>query len=259
MIGIHNIFNIDLTITDMAKKKRRKAKKKTRELNLTKAPEIGDKSILYLLVFAVVVANLANTYFVLQMNQNIMDLGEAIMKIPVNIPQGNPSGDNQPTQPEPQEDPTDLLESETKALIENYQVSGTPTLVINCDKMRVGTYALAEERGALPEGSALQAFINDLCDITGEGSVFCNDVAETDATGISVQTTFDDGCGSAEKVKIYAFHSPTCGFCDSQDAVIEAIENKYPNNVEIIIICTPIHGANDVTLCKQQTDKYDMI
>ena len=227
-------------------------------IDLTKAPELSDKTILYIVGFAIVVANLSNTYFMLQMNQNVQDLGKAILNIQVKVPQETPS-DGAQEQTQPQEDPTELLQPETKALVQKYSISGTPTLVINCNKKRVGTYALAEERGALPKGSELQTIINDLCSIAGDGSVFCNDVGETNATGISIETTTDAACGSSEKVRIYSFHSPTCGYCDSQETVLEELEGKYPNNVEVITVCTPIHGADDVTLCKQQTDKYEMI
>lgn len=234
-------------------------KKPSKSLDLTKAPEMGEKSLLYLVGFALIIAGLANTYFMLQMTQNIDSLGKAIINIQVKVPQENPSGGEQPTQP--QADPMALLKPETKALIEKYSVSGTPTLVINCNKERVGTYAVAEEQGRLPEGSELQTLTNTLCDIAGGGSVFCADKKEVSAnvTGITIDTTTDSPCGSAEKILIYSFHSPTCGYCDAQEPVLTAIEEKYKDAIQITRVCTPIHGASDVDLCKQQTDKYDMI
>lgn len=237
-------------------RKKSSSKASSKSMDLTKSPQLDDKTILYLIGFAMIVAGLSNTYFMLQMNKNVEELGDAIMNIQIQLPGGNPSDGTQPTQ---EEDPMDLLKPETKALVDRYSISGTPTLVINCNKKRVGTYALAEQGGALPEGSSVQALINDLCDIAGDSSVFCADVQETNATGITVETTSDESCGSSDKVRIYSFHSPTCSFCDAQDTILEAIEQKYPSNVEIISVCTPIHGASDVDLCKQQTDKYDMI
>ena len=152
-----------------------KRRKPSKSIDLTEAPAISDKSIIYLLGIAIIVANIANSYFMVQMNKNVLTLGEAMKGMDLSAPQDNPSGGDDTVPTEDQEDPLDLLKPETKALIENYQISGTPTLVINCDKMRVGTYAIAEENGQLPEGSALQALINDLCTIAGNGSVFCND------------------------------------------------------------------------------------
>ncbi len=233
------------------------ARKPSKSLDLTKAPEMGDKSLLYLVGFALILTGLANTYFMLQMTQNIDSLGKAIINIQVKVPQENPSGNEQPTQP--QADPMALLKPETKALIEKYSVSGTPTVVFNCNKVRVGTYAIAEQRGALPEGSELQTLTNTICDIAGSGSVFCADKKEVNATGITIETTTDSPCGSADKVLVYSFHSPTCGYCDAQEPVLEALETKYNGAIQITTVCTPIHGTSDVDLCKQQTDKYDMI
>jgi len=249
--------------------------RKRKALDLTSAPELSDKTLLYLIGFAIIIAGLANSYLLMQMAKNFQQAGDAILDIKVAIPEEIPSDGGQ--QEEPQ-DALALLKPETKALIDQYQVGGTPTLILNCNKKRVGTYAVAEQGQNLPAGSELNSLLSTLCSITGPEGVFCSGVNSTvieglDAKlnesrkdlppgtepGIVIQTTADSPCGSAERVLIYAFYSPTCQFCEAQRSIIAALQEKYPDAIAVTTVCTPIHGTGDVDLCKSQTDKYDRI
>ena len=64
-------------------------------------------------------------------------------------------------------------------MIKKYQVEGTPTLVLNCNKRRVGTYTLAEQSGNFPAGAEMATLVQSLCEIAGSESVFCKDVNQT--------------------------------------------------------------------------------
>jgi len=159
-----------------------------------------------------------------------------------------------------EQDPFSLLSAQAKDLVQKYDVGGTPTVVINCKHMRIGSMTVAESQGSIPAGSEQQDLINDFCQVAGDSSVFCKDKKELNATNkIDLETTNEADCGTAGKVKLYVFHSPTCPFCEQQSPILDALKQKYGDAVELNYVCTPIHGAGDVTLCKQQTSKYNII
>ena len=159
-----------------------------------------------------------------------------------------------------EQDPFTLLSAQAQDLVQKYDVGGTPTVVINCKYMRVGSMALAESSGSIPAGSEQQDLINDFCQVAGDSSVFCKDKKELNASDtIGLETTNETDCGTAGKVKLYVFHSPTCPYCESQEPILKVLKQKYGDAVELNYVCTPIHGADDVTLCKQQTSKYNII
>lgn len=254
----------------MAKKRSSRSK----PFDLTVAPELGDKTLLCLFGFAFIIASLSNSYMLMQMARNFQDLGAAILNIKVSVPVDVPAED-QP-QLSPFEEAMPLLARDTQDLIKKYDAQGTPTLVINCNKRRVGTYTLAENNGNFPVGSEMATMISSLCEIAGPESVFCKDVNQTVMAGVEaklnetrstlppgtepgivIETTTDSPCGSAETVIIYAFYSPTCPYCASQEPILKALKDKYQDAVQVTTICTPIQGADDVALCK--TSSYGMV
>lgn len=59
-------------------------------------------------------------------------------------------------------------------------------------------------------------------------------------------------CATAGKVKVYAFHSPTCPYCAAQEPVLEQLKQKYGSKLDITYVCTPIHQGDD-GLCQNNT------
>lgn len=158
------------------------------------------------------------------------------------------------------QDPFSLLSAQARDLVNTYNVHGTPTVVINCKYERVGSMSVAESSGSIPVGSEQQDLINDFCQAAGESSVFCKDKKELNASNtIGMDQTNQTDCGTAGKVKLYVFHSPTCPYCESQEPILTALKQKYGDAIELNYVCTPIHGVGDVTLCKQQTSKYTIV
>ncbi len=61
------------------------------------------------------------------------------------------------------------------------------------------------------------------------------------------------GCEEPGKVVIYAFHSPTCPYCEAQREVLKSIAQNYSNKVDIRYICVSVHPG-DEEKCKASTD-----
>ena len=59
-------------------------------------------------------------------------------------------------------------------------------------------------------------------------------------------------CATAGKVKVYAFHSPTCPYCSAQEPVLEQLKQKYGSKLDISLACAPIHEGDD-GLCQNNT------
>jgi len=59
-------------------------------------------------------------------------------------------------------------------------------------------------------------------------------------------------CATAGKVKVYAFHSPTCPYCSAQEPVLDQLKQKYGSKLDISYVCTPIHEGDD-GLCQNNT------
>lgn len=230
-----------------------KAKKSSSNEVTIELPELNDTTILYILIGALLLSNVVNIYFSYQVNNNISEIS-AVLKSPSGTaaaPEGQPAAAGAPAQQtEEQQDPMSLLSAPARDLINQYGVRGTPTLVINCAKKRIGSYSIAEQRGSLPAGSEQQSLINDLCTIMGDGSVFCADKKDVNATGIRLEDSGEASCAEGSVAKIYVFRSPTCPYCEAQLTDLSALAQKYPNNLKITHVCTPIHGPEDVNLCK---------
>lgn len=60
-------------------------------------------------------------------------------------------------------------------------------------------------------------------------------------------------CATAGKVKLYAFHSPTCPYCSAQEPILDQLKQKYGSKLDISYVCTPIHEGDD-GLCQNNTD-----
>jgi len=59
-------------------------------------------------------------------------------------------------------------------------------------------------------------------------------------------------CATAGKVKVYAFHSPTCSYCEAQFPILDQLKQKYGSKLDISYVCTPIHEGDDA-LCQNNT------
>lgn len=257
-----------------------KRRSRSKGFDLTSAPELGDKTLLYVFGFAFIVVSLANSYLLMQLTRNFEELQTDILNIKVRVPvdgiAAQPESQDQP-EVSPFDQAMPLLSADTQAMIQKYQVTGTPTLILNCNKKRVGTYALAEEGGNLPLGSEIEEFSRSLCQMAGEESVFCTglnqivlagldakleearaELPEGMEPGIQIETTSDSPCGSAETIIIYAFHSPSCPYSTAQQAVLARMQERFPGALVITDVCTPIHGTDDVAQCKT-AGTYGMI
>lgn len=63
-------------------------------------------------------------------------------------------------------------------------------------------------------------------------------------------------CKVTGELKILAFHSPTCSYCDKQEPLLDDLKNKYGDKLELEYVCTPIH-EQDIQLCQENKDgKY---
>jgi len=226
-------------------------------------PESKDKFVtirlpdpwkLLLIIFcAITLINLFYTY-------NLYQRFAGTAFLPSEGQQPQPTATTTITTTQTEQDPFSLLSAQARGLVEKYQVQGTPTLVINCKYERVGSMAVAESSGSIPVGSEQQDLINDFCQAAGDSSVFCKDKKELNATNkIEMDQTNETDCGTAGKVELYVFHSPTCPFCEQQEPILKVLKQKYGDAIELTYVCTPIHGAGDVTLCKQQSSKYTIV
>lgn len=136
-------------------------------------------------------------------------------------------------------------------LVQEYNVDSTPQLVINCNHIRVGTFASAEDSFRVSPGTERQDLINSLCSITGREE-FCSRRAETDAQGAVLPLGKPSCEGAGGKAKLYAFHSPSCGMSTDQRPILDALAAEFPNDIELIYICAPVFGENDEALCARQ-------
>jgi len=132
-------------------------------------------------------------------------------------------------------------------LIAEYEVTGTPVLVFNCNYLRKGTYATKERRFQVPEGTERQDLINELCSISGADS-FCGFRRDTGIAG-TLQTLDRAGCGSGAKVQAYAFYSPSCSNSEDQAPILDLLESDFSADLEVKRICTPIFDG-DAERCK---------
>ncbi|MEM0372725.1 MAG: hypothetical protein QXO69_02720 [archaeon] len=57
----------------------------------------------------------------------------------------------------------------------------------------------------------------------------------------------------AAKVKILAFHSPTCPYCEAQVPVLERIKQEMGSAVEVQYVCKMIHDGDDA-LCQNNSN-----
>jgi len=63
-------------------------------------------------------------------------------------------------------------------------------------------------------------------------------------------------CAVSGKVKVIAFHSPTCSYCEQQTPVLTQLKQKYGDTLDLSYACTAIHTGDDV-LCQNNTSgKY---
>jgi len=143
--------------------------------------------------------------------------------------------------------------AEVQELINTYaKGSGTPTLVINCKYKRTGSMAVGEMQGAYPAGTEKQDLINTFCDITKDAA-FCAQKKSVEQSIDATDNGLEACAGEAgELIKIYSFHSPTCGYCSYQQPILDELVEEFPGKIELISICNPIHGAGDVDLCLQE-------
>lgn len=214
--------------------------------------KIPDPWKLLLVIFCAI--SLINLYYVFNLYQRFTGLAALPS---VEKDQGT---DQQPQQQEAEQDPFSLLSAQARELNQRYGVQGTPTVVINCEYRRVGSMSIAESQGSIPAGSELQDFVNAFCQVAGENSVFCKDKKELAANNkIELEQTNQADCGATGKVKLYVFHSPTCPFCEQQAPILNTLKQKYGDAVEVNYVCTPIHGVDDVRLCKEQSSTYNII
>jgi len=134
-------------------------------------------------------------------------------------------------------------------LVADYGVDSTPQLVINCNQLRVGTFASAEQDFRVSPGTERQDIINGICALTGK-QAFCAKRAETDASG-PVSPLARAGCEGAEgKVRVYAFHGPHCSRSDDQRPILDSLAAEFPDDLELAYICTPL-VAGDESACAQ--------
>ena len=60
-------------------------------------------------------------------------------------------------------------------------------------------------------------------------------------------------CAESGKVQVLAFHSPTCPYCEEQVSVLDQLEQKYGDALDIKYVCTSIHEGDDA-LCMNNSD-----
>ena len=138
-------------------------------------------------------------------------------------------------------------------LVREYGVDSTPQLVVNCNQLRVGTFASAEESSIAPPGTERQDLINALCGITGKPA-FCEKMGEAAVQGQFLPLSKPECLGEGGKVRIYAFHSPTCSKSSSQRRILGTLAAEFPDDVELIYVCTPIF-SNDRALCASEVER----
>ncbi len=135
-------------------------------------------------------------------------------------------------------------------LVSEYSVSSTPQLVINCNNIRVGTFASKEQSGEVPPGTERQDLINSLCSITGR-QAFCAKRAEAYAAGTVLPVNKPACQGANGKARLYAFQSPSCGKSSDQRTILDELAAEFPGDIELIYVCTPVF-ANDDVLCPRE-------
>ncbi|MFH1286124.1 MAG: thioredoxin family protein [Candidatus Micrarchaeota archaeon] len=134
-------------------------------------------------------------------------------------------------------------------LIDEYGAKSTPLLVMNCLYSRTGSYSIAEANGDIAPGTEKQDLINEFCAITGS-STFCSKNTSS-SESISLKTLTTESCAADGKVKVYAFYSPTCPFCENQRPILDELKDEFGSNLEVSYICTKIHSG-DEALCAQK-------
>jgi len=134
-------------------------------------------------------------------------------------------------------------------LISEYGVDSIPQLIVNCNYRRVGTFASKEQSFEVSPGTERQDLINGICRSTGKQN-FCALQAQTIAVGVMSRMSKPACAGEDGKVKIYAFHSPSCSRSADQRAILESLAVEFQYDLEVIYICTPADD-NDRALCAQ--------
>lgn len=142
-------------------------------------------------------------------------------------------------------------------LVDEYGVDSTPQLVVNCNTIRIGTFAAKEQSGEVPLGTERQDLINSLCSITGR-QAFCATRAEAYAAG-TVNSLSKPACqGANGKAKLYAFQSPSCGRSSDQRPILDGLAAEFPDDLELIYVCTPIFAGDEASCARQvASGEYD--
>jgi len=151
---------------------------------------------------------------------------------------GMRGGTANPFQPStPPEEPT----WELSPLVAQYRIGDiTPTLVVNCRYVFIGSDARGEEKGVYPPGTERDNIGRALCFSTND-SDFCSK--------FGASTKYYSGerdfplCNKSNRTVIYAFHNPLCPICAAQREVLDAFRNEFPGKVTIQYICVPTSDA----------------
>lgn len=99
------------------------------------------------------------------------------------------------------------------------------------------------------------------------GGVIVNPAASADQCVFSCQAnsrlklgiepiTSSTACKTAGKIKVYAFYSPTCGYCEAQRPILDEMKQKYGDKLDLSYICTNLHQGDDAICQKNEGNKY---
>jgi len=152
---------------------------------------------------------------------------------------------------------TPMRTYQPSALIDEYGVGETPTLVFNCKWVRVGTWAQQEQRNAVPPETERADIINALCG-TSDDSPFCGMVTRSTYTGAVRETAHDECRTDSGGIQVYAFYGPACPASDAQREVLDLMAVEFPDQMEVKAICVPLReGEEDLCRAYIQAGDYD--
>ena len=60
-------------------------------------------------------------------------------------------------------------------------------------------------------------------------------------------------CSTTGKVKILAFYSPTCPYCEAQRPILDSLKTKYGEKLDLSYVCMPVHSG-DEELCQENKE-----
>jgi thiol-disulfide isomerase/thioredoxin len=65
-----------------------------------------------------------------------------------------------------------------------------------------------------------------------------------------------ESCNVAGEVSVLAFHSPSCGYCDAQEPVLDELKQVYGDKLNLKYVCTEIHEGDDALCMENKDGKY---